>query len=409
MKGGDILLGTVFVFAVIISWLLSNHLLERQAEIALSRDQVSNMPLAGFQKFVSDIEWMRFLQYVGTQDITAETAPDIQARLMRIIRLDPDFARVYYEGALMLAPVDEERALEILDYGLTENERLRHYWRLHMLAGLIVVRPERMALLRGDPVNLARIERALSYFEKAYELPNGESALGNLIFCRAYIAWADDQDDGDSQVRPLLVHELQQWKAHWMRQSEMYEGMMDEDVGGGHEGLPPLPPAITGESGTGYGMHPVDVENRILTILQRLKNESGYADLEGRAELIESTLAEVFPGERFDPVDLRRLPVADMGSRSGTVPAGATSHTVVLRAVRGFRMHKLTTAGPEGAEVSVLIGDEPVAGFTHSAGPAPTTLTAEGDHVVNPEQRVRVAVAEPLSQPLAYTIETYAE
>ena len=116
MRQGDLPLIIAFVLSVLVSGFIAGDLRERQEKIAQTRDKVSNFPLAGFHKFAADIEWMRFIQYCGSIDnVNSENAPEIERRIQRIISLDPDFGRIYYEGALILSVKAPDMALEILD------------------------------------------------------------------------------------------------------------------------------------------------------------------------------------------------------------------------------------------------------------------------------------------------------
>ena len=226
MRPGTVPLIIVFVASVVASGMLADRLNQHQGKIAQTRADVTRAPLAGFHKFAADVEWMRFIQFCGaTGGVTVENADEFKDRIDGILSLDPDFGRIYYEGALMLAARKPEYALEILDRGI-KNPRMAKDWRLPLTAGSTIIRPQLDKVYRDQEPDLAEIEKARDYFAMAVRIQGRpDYALSSLIRTEALLR------EGDY---PREIKELETWYEEWKR---AFYGMMSpygegEEYGG---------------------------------------------------------------------------------------------------------------------------------------------------------------------------------
>lgn len=263
----------VVTVAVVVAGGLAGILRQKEMQIASTRGAVSTMPIAGFHKFAADIHWMLFIQYGGSHDVTPETASEFHRRIMRIIRLDPDFGRAYYIGVLMLGPVAPELALEIADLGL-DNPRVRNNWRLPMLAGQLLMNREKNKYYKNQPMDQKKVRQAMSYFEQAMKCP-GAGGIALRSYVRAKAATKNDR-------RPLEIKEIEAWYDYW---KERRHAMDLYDFRG-----------RSVEDGAG------DVSEILLTqmrvALRRFPNDPAVQ------ALVASIVREAFPDLRMDPVAL---------------------------------------------------------------------------------------------------------
>lgn len=410
MKSEDITLGTIFVFAVVISGLLAGNLQQRQEAIAPSRQLVSKVPLGGFQKFTSSIYFMLFLNHLGNHEITAESVPDISRRIHRIIHLDPDFGRVYYEGALMLAPVAPEEAIKILELGMA-HPNLKAYWKLPMLAGLIIMRPERMSYLQGGAMDEVAVVRARGYFDAAVKCPGGAGAKGNLHFADAYLKWLKEKPvDQESNPRPLLAYELEIWLNEWDQMHQMYDGLMDMGYANDSTTLTDAMISSSGNDKWRSSGLPFEIDTKILHLLRKIQaNPQGLA--EGELEdLTTQVLERVFPSTRFDLSDLTPLSIESSHAWEGSIAAPAERPYVVALSVpwdcRVLNLTAITAAG--SADCAVQIDGQPVDGLAMQASSEKKTATATGNHHVKEGQTLTIQVANPAdAADLSYSLRIY--
>ena len=296
MRAGTTPLIIVFVASVVISGLLAGKLSKKQQEIAVTRDRVTKAPLAGFHKFAADVEWMRFIQYCGaTGGVTAENADEFKDRIDRIIGLDPDFGRIYYEGALMLAARAPHHALDILDRGIA-NPRLSSEWRLPLTAGSIVSRPQLDKVYRDEEPDLEEITKARDYFSKAVNISGRpDYALNALVRHEALLR------EGDY---PREIKELEVWFEEWRRSAY---GMM------GEYGDEMMEPVFDGEM-AGYGMEGggTDVSEQVMRALRSASRK--HPNHPRLKELSKEVLDTVFKSQRIDPHSLQSYAPGDQFS-----------------------------------------------------------------------------------------------
>jgi len=155
----------VMALAIFVGWKLAISLHNLQGDTLKSKKMLSNAPMGGFQKFVSDIEWMQFINYLGgLKTIDDQNKDEVIKRLQKILDYDPNFSKAYHMGALTISNASPQKAVELLTRAC-ENEQLKDNWRIPFLAGFIQMH------YYGDKPDYAG---AQSFFRKAIERSGGK-------------------------------------------------------------------------------------------------------------------------------------------------------------------------------------------------------------------------------------------
>ena len=96
-------------------------------------------PMGGMEPVVADILWMRCIQFMGTShDLSErERIARIHRQFDLITRLDPKFYLAYRFGVLNLFVRAPERALSLVDRGLTCMSPKEYDWRLPFYGAFI--------------------------------------------------------------------------------------------------------------------------------------------------------------------------------------------------------------------------------------------------------------------------------
>lgn len=192
------------VAAIVLGGLLASSLRAHQDKLTVSRALVSGTPLAGFHKLVSDVKWMQFIQYCGSQDkIDVNNAAILNDKLCALVSLDPDFVKAYETGALMLASETPDKAVDLLKLAIS-NDALKSQWRLPFLAGFIKLRQ-----VKGDSAqDKEHLTAAIAFFSEAMNRGRGEAdyVLGSKLHAQAML----NRINGGSKT-PQLQNELTTW------------------------------------------------------------------------------------------------------------------------------------------------------------------------------------------------------
>lgn len=126
MKKSTIIHVVVMVVAVIAASLLASKLTADQKALLPEKATMSKMPVGGFHKFMADVEWMLFINYMGSQSTVDETNIDeVTRRLERLIALDPNLDKLYQDGVSSISVADPEKTVELLKRAC-ENHHLRN-------------------------------------------------------------------------------------------------------------------------------------------------------------------------------------------------------------------------------------------------------------------------------------------
>ena len=161
--------------------------------------------LGGFQKFASDVEWMNFINYSGSQNsINEDNVKEFTRRLEKIIALDPNFAKAYSVGALMLSDKDPDMAVKLMKKAC-DNEKLSANWEIPFYVGFILTQRFQ---------NDERVQEAIPFLEKAVmRSKNPENYLVNYLV-RAKAKAAKKKDKSLVNVEHAILKILfDEWRS----------------------------------------------------------------------------------------------------------------------------------------------------------------------------------------------------
>lgn len=164
----------VMIVALVAASLLSCKLYKSQREIQPERAKITTMPVGGLHKFAADVEWMLFINYMGSQSTVDESNEDeVIRRLEKLISLDPNLAKVYQEGVSFLSVANPEKTVEMLQEAC-ENPQLKNNATIPFYTGFVMVqfmKPE-----KAEDV-LENHETAAKYFKMATERSEGPAEM----------------------------------------------------------------------------------------------------------------------------------------------------------------------------------------------------------------------------------------
>ena len=104
MKKGTIIHVVVMVVAVIAGTMLAIKLNNDQRALIPEKAELAAIPVGGFHKFAADVEWMLFVNYMGSLSTVDESnVEDVIGRLERLIALDPNLDKLYKDGVSSIA------------------------------------------------------------------------------------------------------------------------------------------------------------------------------------------------------------------------------------------------------------------------------------------------------------------
>ena len=193
MKKSTVIHLLVMICSLALSSYLAKVLTKEQARIAKSRSELAKTPIGGFNKFMSDIQWMLFVNYCGSlKGIDDGNVDDVYNRLNAIIRNDPDFTKAYKVGGLMLSVRAPVKSAEILVRGAM-NPNLSDDWQIPYYAGYVLMQnvkdSDSLDVLKPyvKDVPLQRLLIADKLFRIAAKRPGGEPAISSYIRNRSNI------------------------------------------------------------------------------------------------------------------------------------------------------------------------------------------------------------------------------
>jgi hypothetical protein len=165
----------IIIVAVLGGWLLAQNLHQKQLELSPTRATLSKLPLGGFHKFLSDVEWMFFVNYLGSLNtVDGDNVKQVVSRLERLMSYDPNLSKIYQEGAAMISIADPVKTVEILD-AACENPNLKSNSQIPFYAGFVMVQ-------HMTPPNH---KDAIRYFKMAIERSGGKDQ-GNAYYTSYY-------------------------------------------------------------------------------------------------------------------------------------------------------------------------------------------------------------------------------
>lgn len=128
----------LMVVAIVLGYYLAVNLTAQQEKITPEKKDLSKAPIAGFQKFAADIQWMRFINYLGSlKTVDESNLPEVSKRLEEIISYDPNFESAYKDGVLSMSVADPAKTVEILKRAC-QNDFLKSNWQIPFYAGFVI-------------------------------------------------------------------------------------------------------------------------------------------------------------------------------------------------------------------------------------------------------------------------------
>ncbi len=165
----------IIVVAVVAGGLLGKNLQTKQLELSPTREKLSKLPLGGFHKFLSDVEWMLFVNYLGSLNtVNDDNVKQVTTRLRKLMSYDPNLPKIYQEGAAMISIADPQETVKILD-AACKNPTLKNNSQIPFYAGFVMVQ-------HMTPPNY---KDAIPYFKMAIERSGGKDQ-GNAYYTSYY-------------------------------------------------------------------------------------------------------------------------------------------------------------------------------------------------------------------------------
>lgn len=345
MKNNDIKLGLVLIVALVLAGFVSTKLSKKHADMtkAQSLAYASRWPVAGFQKFLADVVWMRFLNFAGSHAPSDANINRYDWYFKKIIALDPDFYEAYRDGALFFGPIDIDRALWFVDAGRKHPRFSKTKSKLPLIGGQIIMRRESMKYYKGKQMDRRRLQQAQAYFAAAKEIPGHlPTALTNFIRTTVFLS---DKEE------PQPILELREWAAV-LRKSRLESG--GEDIGG-YEG----------------SMDSTKIEQRVIRQINKVAKsyiqESNADDpnCELAKKVVKNTIAKSFPNIHFDAETFKPYPkTAELAYRGTIENPELKKYVLELDADEYFAIQSIVVRAGEGSgKISVLINGKAVVGL----------------------------------------------
>ncbi len=193
----------IIVVAIIAGGMLAQNLNQKQHEISPSRARLTALPVGGFHKFMSDVQWMLFVNYLGTLNtVDEENVDEVVKRLERLIAYDPNLSKIYQEGVAMISIADPQKTVDILTEACN-NQHLKNNSQIPFYAGFVMV----------QHMKPPKYQDAIPFFKMAIDRSGG-SDQGNTYYTSYYYrAKAKVLSDGKLDDRFALLQVLyDEWK-----------------------------------------------------------------------------------------------------------------------------------------------------------------------------------------------------
>ena len=263
MKKSTIVHLIVMAVAIVCGSFLAQHLYQQELKLAPYKAKLSHAPLGGFHKVASDVEWMFFINYLGSQSsVSKDNVDEVTARLEKILALDPNFDKAIEIGTLSLSIEAPEAAIKILK-DACENEDLKDNWKIPLYTALIFT--------YNMKANMSEQERAIAaipYYKMAIERARSSGVQPFMV--NSYINACAKKEGGDKELARLTV-----LFDEWQRCN--------------------VTPANGGAFEAGAGMCDsliTDLDTRILEAMQKVK--AGHAGDDVISKRLDEIRAKVF-------------------------------------------------------------------------------------------------------------------
>lgn len=204
MKKGTIIHVVVMVVAVIAGTMLAIKLNNDQRALIPEKAELAAIPVGGFHKFAADVEWMLFVNYMGSLSTVDESnVEDVIGRLERLIALDPNLDKLYKDGVSSIAIQDPEKSIELLKKACN-NSQLQNNSEIPFYTGFVMV----------QHLKPANYKEAVDYFKMAAERSGGLQEMkrhywGYYYRTRAKLLAQAENMDERLALAEILYNELQ--------------------------------------------------------------------------------------------------------------------------------------------------------------------------------------------------------
>lgn len=217
MKKEQIIHVVVIVLTAVIGYYLAANLNQKRIKIEPEAKSISKTPLAGFHKFASDVEWMRFINYCGSQKtVDAKNVEEHLRRVEKIIALDPNFEKSYTVGVQFLAIQNPDKAVELLAKACN-NEYLKKNWKIPFYAGFI---------LSHHYKDDSRIGEVVEFYEKAVKRAGQpeQYLINALLRAKAKKALLEGKGEFINPEHAMLHVLYREWKKNASANNDMAQG-----------------------------------------------------------------------------------------------------------------------------------------------------------------------------------------
>lgn len=204
MKKGTIIHVVVMVVAVIAGTMLAIKLNNDQRALIPEKAELAAIPVGGFHKFAADVEWMLFVNYMGSLSTVDESnVEDVIGRLERLIALDPNLDKLYKDDVSSIAIQDPEKSIELLKKACN-NSQLQNNSEIPFYTGFVMV----------QHLKPANYKEAVDYFKMAAERSGGLQEMkrhywGYYYRTRAKLLAQAENMDERLALAEILYNELQ--------------------------------------------------------------------------------------------------------------------------------------------------------------------------------------------------------
>lgn len=260
MKGNSVHI-VILIASVIVAGLLGGQLYQMQREISPSRANLSKLPMGGMHKFASDVEWMLFVNYLGSLNTVDNTnVEEVTKRLERLISFDPNLSKIYNEGVAMISIADPVKTVEILKKAC-ENPQLKNNSQIPFYTGFVMV----------QHMTPPKFGDAIKYFRMAMDRSGGSEGV-NYYTSYYY------------RSKAKVLAETEKMDERMAMMQTLYKEWENATIG-----------SERGEGSSSGDINSQDLKDRLLTAVRNAKNPSeDYKPTPEAVKVADTITSKVF-------------------------------------------------------------------------------------------------------------------
>ena len=179
----------------------------------------------GFEGLIADWYWMQALQYLGEKivrnpdtKISLDNLKALNPRLLyplldNAVTLDPKFLSVYEYGATVLPAIDKDKAVNLLENGISENP---DEWRLYNYLGFIYWREgnyEKASQIYSRGAKLPNAPKFMLFMAAKTKSEGGSRETARTVYQQIFDEAQDDQTKENARLRLLHLDSLDEQDA----------------------------------------------------------------------------------------------------------------------------------------------------------------------------------------------------